>query len=229
MTHPDATLLDAVRFDERGLVPAVAQDALTGEVRMVAFMSREALALTLSTGVTHFYSRSRHRLWKKGEESGNTLAACRVFIDCDGDCVLVMVEPAGPTCHTGAPSCFWREAAGESWREAARPLPEASALAATVASRREETTARPSYTKSLFDAGAGRIGEKLREEADELARAIAGESAARVASEAADVMYHLLVGVASRAVTWRDVLTELSRRTGRSGLEEKAARPKKVT
>ncbi len=217
--------LDAVRFDTNGLVPAVAQDVLSGEVRMVAFMSREALALTLSTGVAHFHSRSRGRLWKKGETSGNTLAVTRVLLDCDGDCVLLMVDPAGPTCHTGAPSCFTRTATADGWTEAEAPHAAASELFATIeARRRAPAGAKPSYTRSLLDAGAARIGEKLREEADELARAVAGESAARVASEAGDVVYHLMVGLALREVSWRDVLRELARRAGRSGLEEKASR-----
>jgi phosphoribosyl-ATP pyrophosphohydrolase/phosphoribosyl-AMP cyclohydrolase len=226
MTGADADpRLDAVRFDEKGLVPAVAQDALTGEVRMVAFMSREALALTLSTGVAHFHSRSRGRLWKKGESSGHTLAVGRVLLDCDGDCVLLQVDPAGPTCHTGAPSCFTRAASDGGWVEVEAPHTAAGELAATIEARRvAPADARPSYTRSLLDAGAGRIGEKLREEADELARALAGEGAARVAAEAADVAYHLMVGLALRGVGWRDVLRELARRAGRSGLDEKASR-----
>ncbi len=221
----DDPRLDAVRFDEKGLVSAVAQDALTGEIRMAAFMSREALALTLATGVAHFHSRSRGRLWKKGESSGNTLAVRRVLLDCDGDCVLLQVDPAGPTCHTGAPSCFTRAATDDGWVEITAPHAAACELSATVEARRDAPAdAKPSYTRTLLDAGAGRIGEKLREEADELARATAHESDARVASEAADVVYHLMVALASRRVPWRDVLRELARRAGRSGLDEKAAR-----
>ncbi len=224
-TAADDPRLAAVRFDDAGLVPAVAQDAATGEVRMVAFMSREALALTLATGVAHFHSRSRGRLWKKGESSGHTLAVRRVLLDCDGDCVLLLVDPAGPTCHTGAPSCFTRAADGEGWVTVDAPHPAASELFATLEARRDASAdARPSYTRSLLEAGAGRIGEKLREEADELARAAAGESDARVAAESADVIYHLMVALVSRRVPWRAVLGELARRAGRSGLEEKAAR-----
>ncbi len=220
----EASVLDAVRFDDRGLVPAVAQDALTGEVRMVAFMSREALALTLSTGVAHFYSRSRSALWKKGESSGNTLSVVRVLLDCDGDCVLVMVNPAGPTCHTGAPSCFSREAREGAWSPVDAPHAAASELAATIEARARDASAQRSYTRTLLEGGADAIGAKLREEADELARATASESASRVASESADVLYHLMVALVSRGVSWRDVLAELARRSGRSGLDEKASR-----
>ncbi len=226
MTDSNAAgaLLDAVRFDAQGLAPAVVQDALTGEVRMVAFMSREALSLTLSTGVAHFWSRSRGSLWRKGESSGNTLAVRRVLLDCDGDCVLVLAEPAGPTCHTGAPSCFTREARAGAWEAVEAPHTAASELFATVEARRDADGGGRSYTRQLLDAGAARIGEKLREEADELARATAGESDERVASEAADVVYHLMVALASRRVPWRAVLAALAKRAGRSGLDEKAAR-----
>ncbi len=217
-------LLSAVRFDDHGLVPAVAQDALTGEVRMAAFMSREALSLTLSTGVVHFHSRSRNALWKKGETSGNTLAVRRVLLDCDGDCVLVLVEPAGPTCHTGAASCFSREATPEGWAPVAAPHAAASELSATIEARRDAGPSQRSYTRALLDGGPDAIGAKLREEADELARAVKGESFERVASEAADVIYHLMVALASRGVPWRAALAEIARRAGRSGLDEKAAR-----
>jgi phosphoribosyl-ATP pyrophosphohydrolase/phosphoribosyl-AMP cyclohydrolase len=218
-------LMESVKFDGAGLVPAVAQDHLTGEVRMVAFMSREALSLTLATGVAHFHSRSRGKLWKKGETSGHTLSVRRAFLDCDGDCILLHVDAAGPTCHTGAPSCFTRAAGEEDWREVPAPDVAVAELEAVVTARRDDPAAAGrSYTRALLDGGAEKIGAKLREEADELARAVAGESAERVAAEAADVIYHLVVAVASRGVAWRTVLAELARRSGTSGLVEKASR-----
>jgi phosphoribosyl-ATP pyrophosphohydrolase/phosphoribosyl-AMP cyclohydrolase len=225
MTPPaEDPRLAAVRFDGHGLVPAVAQDAMTGEVRMVAFMSREALARTLETGIAHFHSRSRNRLWKKGEASGHTLAVARVLLDCDGDCVLLQVDPAGPTCHTGAPSCFTRVATADGWTAVTAASPVASELFTTLEARRDIAEVKPSYTRALLAAGTDRIGNKLREEADELARATAGESDARVVSEAADVIYHLMVALVARRLDWRAVLCELARRAGRSGLDEKAAR-----
>lgn len=218
-------LLRAVTFDAHGLVPAIAQDALTGEVRMLAHMNREALAQTVRTGVATFWSRSRSALWVKGETSGHTLSVKEVLLDCDGDCVLLRVEPMGPTCHTGAPSCFSRLWGREGWSEGARPLAEVDGLWATLDARRgEAASAGRSYTRQLLDAGALRIGEKLREEADELARAIAGEPDDRVAAEAADVLFHALVALVSRGVTWREVLAVLARRRGVSGLAEKASR-----
>ncbi|MDB4932273.1 MAG: hisIE [Myxococcaceae bacterium] len=224
-TTDPAELLRAVTFDARGLVPAIAQDALTGEVRMLAYMDRDALEATVRTGLATFWSRSRGAPWVKGETSGHTLGVVEVLLDCDGDCVLLRVEPAGPTCHTGAPSCFSRAWRGERWTDGARPLAEVDALWATLDARRREPEASGrSYTRQLLDAGARRIGEKLREEADELARAVEGEGDDRVAAEAADVVFHALVGLVSRAVPWRAVLATLAKRRGVSGLAEKASR-----
>jgi phosphoribosyl-ATP pyrophosphohydrolase/phosphoribosyl-AMP cyclohydrolase len=224
-----AALLGELKLDSNGLVPVVAQDALTGEVRMLAYANREALELSLATGVAHFYSRSRDALWKKGETSGNELAVRAAFLDCDGDAVVLLVEPAGPTCHTGAPSCFFRPLDGtaiapELRGPAPRPLAMLERLESVIETRAKGVGAERSYTRRLLEGGAAAIGAKLREEADELARAVAGESDARVASEAADVVFHLLVALRSRAVPWRAVLSELARRFGQSGLDEKAAR-----
>ncbi|MBL8677856.1 MAG: bifunctional phosphoribosyl-AMP cyclohydrolase/phosphoribosyl-ATP diphosphatase HisIE [Myxococcales bacterium] len=215
--------LDAVKFDEKGLVVVLALDVLTGEPRMVAWANREALARTASTGEAHFYSRSRGALWRKGESSGHVLAVRSMYLDCDGDAVLVMVEPAGPSCHTGAPSCFFRVRDGGAWRERARPLAMMERLEAALEARASGEGER-SYTRSLLLAGAAKIGAKLREEAGELAAAIESESDERVASEAADVIYHLCVGLLSRKVSWRAVLVELARRFGTSGIDEKQRR-----
>lgn len=218
-------LLRAVTFDAQGLVPAIAQDALTGEVRMLAYMNREALEQTVRTGVATFWSRSRSALWVKGETSGHTLAVQEVLLDCDGDCVLLQVDPRGPTCHTGAPSCFFRAWSARGWSEGARPLAEVDSLWTTLDARRGDPAASGrSYTRQLLDAGVRRIGEKLREEAGELARAIDGETDDRVASEAADVVFHALVALVSRGVPWRAVLAVLAKRRGVSGLVEKASR-----
>lgn len=224
MSAPDE-LLTAVAFDAQGLVPAIAQDALTGEVRMLAYMNREALAETARTGLATFWSRSRSELWVKGATSGNALRVREILLDCDGDGVLLMVDPEGPSCHTGAPSCFFRRWDGARWEDGARPLPELDALWETLdARRRDAGAAGRSYTRQLLDAGARRIGDKLREEADELARAVAAEDDDRVASEAADLAFHALVALVSRGVRWRAVLAALAKRRGVSGLAEKASR-----
>ena len=190
---------DRLRPDDRGLVTAVAQDRLTGEVRMVAWMSREALARTVETGLATFFSRSRGRLWTKGEESGHVLRVRDIVADCDADTLLLLVDPEGPSCHTGATTCFFRP--GAAAREGLPAVPALSALEREIDARRASTAER-SYTRALLDGGAAKIGAKLREEADELARAIDAEPKERVASEAADVVYHLLVGLASRGVAW---------------------------
>lgn len=213
-------------FDDRGLVPAVCQDALTGEVRMVAWMNREALARTLESGLATFFSRSRGRLWQKGEESGHVLRVTRVVADCDGDTLLVLVRPEGPSCHTGRPSCFFRGvgAGGALEEQPVEPAPFLLELEAVLV-RRQASTAESSYTRSLLDGGAARIAAKLDEEAGELGRALASESDERVASEAADLLYHTLVGLRLRGVELRRVLELLAARSGTSGHAEKAARP----
>jgi phosphoribosyl-ATP pyrophosphohydrolase/phosphoribosyl-AMP cyclohydrolase len=158
------------------------------------------------------------------------LALRDAFLDCDGDAILLLVEPSGPTCHTGAESCFFRAATGaassggrDEHAPGARPHAFASKLEATLVGRANASSAT-SYTRRLLDEGAGKIGEKIREEADELARAIANEPADRVVSEAADMVYHVLVGLISRSVAWRAVLGELATRFGVGGLVEKARR-----
>jgi phosphoribosyl-ATP pyrophosphohydrolase/phosphoribosyl-AMP cyclohydrolase len=211
--------LSALKLDSAGLVTVVAIDRHTGEVRMLAHASREALERTLAEKTAWFFSRSRSRLWKKGEESGNVLAVSEVLLDCDADAVVYLVEPTGPSCHTGAESCFFQSTAGT----AQRPLPTLFRLE-TVLAERARSSGERSYTKSLLDAGAPKIGAKIREEADEVARAIEGESDDRVVSEAADVVYHLLVGLLHRGVPLRRVAAELFRRFGTSGHVEKASR-----
>jgi phosphoribosyl-ATP pyrophosphohydrolase/phosphoribosyl-AMP cyclohydrolase len=212
-------------YDGVGLITAVAQDRLTGQVRMVAWMNQDALRRTIETGRATFYSRSRKALWEKGETSGNALLVSSVYADCDADTLLLLVDPEGPSCHTGRPTCFFRRVAKDG--ELVDQPREASAflweLEAEIANR-AESVAEKSYTKALLDGGAPKIGGKIREEADELARALEAESEDRVASEAADVMYHLLVGLRLRGVPLRRVIEVLAGRAGVSGLDEKKAR-----
>ena len=193
-----------IAFDERGLAPCVVQDASTGEVLTLAYVNAEALARTLETGEMHFWSRSRDELWHKGETSGNVQRVRELRLDCDSDAVLALVEPSGPACHTGERTCFHRALSGHTEQVAHEALPE---LERTLAKRRRE---RPegSYTVLLLDEPE-RIGVKLREEADEAARAVAGESDERVAEEAADVLYHLEVALLSRDIPLARALTVL--------------------
>jgi len=185
-------------YDERGLVPCVVQDWNTGEVLMLAYMNDQALRRTRETGELHLYSRSREELWHKGATSGNVQTVKALRIDCDGDTVLALVEPAGPACHTGERTCFHR---GEL--EPAAPGEMLPTLERTID---ERALARPpgSYTVELLEAPA-RAGEKVLEEAEEVTRAAREESDERVDEEAADVIYHLLVLLRSRGRRLADV------------------------
>jgi phosphoribosyl-ATP pyrophosphohydrolase/phosphoribosyl-AMP cyclohydrolase len=174
-----------VAYDERGLVPCIVQDWATGEVLMLAYMSAQALTRTRETGELHLHSRSRDELWHKGATSGNVQAVKALRLDCDGDTVLALVEPAGPACHTGERTCFHR---GEL---AAAPSEVLPGLERTISERARERPAG-SYTIELLDQPE-LVGAKVMEEAEEVARAARDESDERVDEEAADVIYHLLV------------------------------------
>jgi len=197
--------MQEISFDEQGLVPCVVQDWRTGEVLTLAYMNAEALERTRETGETHFWSRSRQELWHKGETSGNVQRVRELRFDCDLDAVLALVEPAGPACHTGERTCFHNGDLEPPAAHEALPV-----LERTVESRREE---RPegSYTAELL-ADPARIGAKVREEADEAARAADGESDQRLREEAADVLYHLTVLMASRGLRLADAYEELNGR-----------------
>jgi phosphoribosyl-AMP cyclohydrolase / phosphoribosyl-ATP pyrophosphohydrolase len=186
-----------VKFDDRGLVVCVVQDWRSGEVLTVAYMSAESLALTRETGQVHFWSRSREEIWHKGETSGHFLHLRGIRYDCDADALLALVEPAGPACHTGERTCFYR---GDL--EPAAPYEVLPALERTISARAGE---RPegSYTAQLL-ADPPHIGAKVQEEAEEVARAAREESDERVAEEAADVIYHLSVLLASRGLSLAD-------------------------
>ncbi len=210
-------------WDSRGLLPVVVQDRLSGEIRMLAYANVEALRLTQETGLATFWSRSRSEIWVKGKTSGHEIRVSRVLLDCDADALIYEGEPVGPSCHTGAQSCFFRALDGDAPAEGAEAQTTLARLEA-VLDARKAATAETSYTKSLYDLGAAKIGDKVREEADELARALADETDERVVSEAADVVFHVLLALRSRGVSFRDVLAVLEARTGKSGHAEKASR-----
>ena len=199
--------MDAIAYDDRGLVPCVVQDWSTGEVLTLAYMNAEALERTEATGEMHFWSRSRDELWHKGATSGHTQAVRELRYDCDADAILALVEPSGPACHTGERTCFHN-----GQLEPAAPHEALPALERTVEERKD---ARPagSYTAELL-ADPVRIGEKIREEAEEVARAAREESDERVAEEAADVLYHLAVLLRSRGRTLADASEVLHGRRG---------------
>lgn len=217
-----------LKFDEQGLIPAIVQDAGTGQVLMLAYMNTEALAKTLASGETWFWSRSRQTLWHKGATSGNVQAVQEIRYDCDADALLVSVQPAGPACHTGQASCFYRRLTDDP--ESIRPPVQATApispapfplvgeepftldaLFQVIQDRRQNPTPG-SYTASLFEAGIARISQKVGEEAAEVLVAALAQEDRRVVEEVADLAYHTLVLLAARGLTPSDITAELARR-----------------
>jgi phosphoribosyl-ATP pyrophosphohydrolase/phosphoribosyl-AMP cyclohydrolase len=204
----------AVRFGADGLVPVVAQERRSGDVLMLAYADRDALARTLSTGEAHYYSRSRRGPWRKGETSGHVQRVVEVRLDCDGDAVLYRVDQTGPACHTGERTCFssvlveGEPAAVPGTDPGGHPL---SRLATTIERRSRE---RPdgSYTVKLLDRGIAKIAQKVGEEAVETVVAATAEDETRLAAETADLLYHLLVLLQARGVPLQQVWAELERR-----------------
>jgi phosphoribosyl-AMP cyclohydrolase / phosphoribosyl-ATP pyrophosphohydrolase len=211
--------LSAVKFGADGLVPVVTQESRSGDVLMLAYANREALDRTLSTGLAHYFSRSRGRLWQKGETSAHVQRVIEVRLDCDGDAVLYRVEQSGPACHTGKRTCFstvisgaaGQQGGGEAGTDEDPGGHILNRLARTVSSR---AALRPegSYTSQLLTAGLGRVSQKLGEEAVEVVVAANSENEERLASEAADLLYHLLVLLQARGVAFDSVLEELEKR-----------------
>ncbi len=193
-----------------GLIPAIVQDAGDGTILMLGYMNREALDRTLASGRVTFYSRSRNRLWEKGETSGHTLALRSITADCDGDALLVHAVPAGPTCHTGSRSCF----AGAGDEVGTPGLGVALTRLARIISRRDEARPTGSYTTELLGAGTLRIAKKVAEEGAETALAAVAEPD-RIAAESVDLLYHLLVLWQAAGVDTSDIAAELTARGGR--------------
>lgn len=211
------------KFDAAGLVPCIVQDADRGAVLMMAWMNAEALQLTRATGIVHFWSRSRQQLWKKGETSGNTLALVELRGDCDHDCLLARVRPAGPACHTGAAACFFDRDDG-THDDGIGAVTVLARLDATLRARRDASTAEVSYTKSLLAAGVPKIVTKIVEEAGELNAELLTGTDAKVVHEAADLLFHMMVGLTARGIPFASIEAELARREGTSGHTEKASR-----
>ena len=216
---------------DTGLVPAIVQDRADGRVLMLAWVDREALAATLATGEVHFHSRSRDRLWRKGETSGNVLRLVSIELDCDGDALLLGVDPAGPTCHRGTRSCFSRDEAGGTLQSPSQGFAWLETLWATIASRASERPAG-SYTTSLIEGGVDAAGRKVTEEATEVLLAAKDDAFAEAAGwpradartalhgEAADLLFHTLVLLAERGVEPAVVIEVLR---GRHGQQARAA------
>ncbi|HEU5197052.1 MAG TPA: bifunctional phosphoribosyl-AMP cyclohydrolase/phosphoribosyl-ATP diphosphatase HisIE [Methylomirabilota bacterium] len=212
---------EALTYDAQGLIPAVVQEAETGEVLMVAWMNRAAVTQTLQTGLTHFWSRSRQAPWRKGETSGHSQHVQGVYADCDADTLLVQVHQDGVACHTGARSCFYTALqGGEEGNPARVPLPHNTGPAGNMLDRIErivaERKAAPpagSYVAALLAKGEAAVCRKIGEEAVEVVTAaLGGEGDRRVVEEVADLWFHTLVLLGERSIPLRDVLEELARR-----------------
>jgi phosphoribosyl-ATP pyrophosphohydrolase/phosphoribosyl-AMP cyclohydrolase len=219
------------RPNAQGLLPCVTQDLRTRAVLMLAWVSKEALAHALTTGNATYFSRSRNVLWEKGATSGHTQRLIHVRLDCDGDTLCYLVEARLPACHEGTDTCFSYRRIGNGWhREPVvvdrEDAPHVMEELDTVldARARQPAAAKPSYTRSLLDAGLPKQAAKIREESEELLEALDHETDARVVAETADLLYHVAVALKGRGLSFRAVFEELERRFGVSGLDEKAAR-----
>jgi len=200
-----------MNYDDNGLIPAIVQHARSGEVLMLGYMNEESLRLTSESGMVTFWSRSRRALWRKGETSGNTLQVVAIRQDCDGDALLVLAEPAGPTCHTGERSCFHRDLDGQPAGESAPPAAALARLADTIRARRDAAP-DSSYTAKLLHGGVDRIGKKIGEEAAEVIIAAKNRSDAELSYELADLLYHSLVLLESQGLAPEAIWRELERR-----------------
>ena len=224
LTMADTKRLSEIKFDDKGLVPAVAQEATTGEVLMVAWMNKAAVEKTLGTGKAHYWSRSRGELWQKGETSGNVQDVREVLYDCDGDTLLLKVDQTGVACHTGERNCFFKRLDTGSGKSA-----DAGVIGEVfkVISERKGADPEESYVASLYEKGLSKILEKVTEESGELVEAAREGDRGEVVREAADLIFHLLVTLAHKDIEASEVFGELRRRFGTSGLKEKASRKNK--
>ena len=206
--------LDEIKFDERGLIPAIVQNAETREVLMLAYMNEESLARTIQTKQTWFWSRSRQELWHKGATSGNTQQVVSLALDCDADAIVVLVKPAGPACHTGSISCF------DTTEGHAADLGSLLSRLYQLIQHRERERPAGSYTTYLFDEGIDKILKKLGEESAETIIAAKNDDSERLIAEVSDLIYHLLVLLVARGVSLEEIGNELSQRRQSGGMRE---------
>jgi phosphoribosyl-AMP cyclohydrolase / phosphoribosyl-ATP pyrophosphohydrolase len=212
-----------LKFDDQGLLPAVIQDWLDGTVLMLGYMNQEALSRTVTTKSVHFWSRSRRKLWEKGETSGHKLQVKDLFIDCDRDTILVKAHPIGPTCHTGERACFFSrfeegsEAAGGKSAEAHGGILD-SVL--RIIATRKASPQPGSYTTKLFEGGHDKILKKVAEEAGEVLIAAKGGKREEIVYEVADLLFHTLMVLGYHDLSLHEVYDELGSRYGKSGLRQ---------
>ena len=208
------SILDGLKFDSNGLIPAIIRDDSSGEVLMMAYMNRESLEKTLDTGYTWFYSRSRKEFWNKGATSGNTQKVLDVSYDCDADCLLIQVEQKGVACHTGEKSCFYNKIIAAEKEAGSEPenLGETLKAVYEVILDRQQKRPEKSYTTYLFDKGQDKILKKIGEEAAEIIIASKSDNKEEVIYECGDFIYHMLVLLANHGLTLDDLAKELNKR-----------------
>ncbi len=207
-------ILNTLKYDANGLIPAVIQNIETNEVLMVAYMNADTIKATLDTGRATFWSRSRQEVWVKGETSGNYMYVKEIRVDCDCDCLILLVNPAGPACHTGNRSCFFRKLEDgklvEDINEPSRP--DIFAREQAVVLDRKLHPEEGSYTNYLFDKGEDKILKKVGEEAAEVVIAGKNRSKEEISYEVADLIYHMTVMLVDNGMTWDDIYKEMERR-----------------
>lgn len=223
-------MVDSINWEKNPLIAAVAQDSTSKEVLMLAWMDKEALDLTLSTGFAHYFSRSKQRIWKKGESSGHTQKIVDIRLDCDSDAIVMLIEQEGVACHTGRKSCFYQDL--KTGEESSQPEVDVSEVYSIVnrvyetIQSRKMASAESSYVAKLMNKGENSILKKIVEEAGEFSFAVKDNDEGEMVYEAADLLFHTLVALSYKNITPDRVRQELARREGLSGIEEKNRRKK---
>ncbi|NLK20508.1 MAG: bifunctional phosphoribosyl-AMP cyclohydrolase/phosphoribosyl-ATP diphosphatase HisIE [Epulopiscium sp.] len=204
-----------LKFDDRGLIPAIAQDAATKEVLMMAYMNKESLKKTIETGRVHYYSRSRQSLWLKGETSGNFQMVKNIYFDCDLDTILVQIEQIGVACHTGKPSCFYQHLCDNELKEKGENMMDKFEILQQVydiIADRRDNPKEGSYTNYLFDKGIDKMLKKVGEESSEVIIASKNNDKGEITYEMSDLLYHMMVVMVQTGVQWEDLCNELKKR-----------------
>jgi len=209
--HVKEDFVNTLRFDDKGLIPVITQDAATRQVLMLAYANEEAVQKTIETGLVHYFSRSRNALWLKGETSGHFQHVTDIRFDCDMDALLILVRQEGAACHTGEKSCFYRSACPEGTVDPSGETDRLKILYNTILHRRDNPV-EGSYTNYLFEKGIDKMLKKIGEESAEVIIAAKNNSPDELRYEAADLMYHLSVVLAEAGLTWDDIYQELRNR-----------------
>ena len=209
------SIINKIKFSENGLVPVIAQDEKNGEVLMFAFANRESVDLTVSTGYAHFWSRTRKKLWKKGETSGNVLLIKNILIDCDEDCLVYLVTPNGPACHTGEATCFHRDINNQLELATRINSNIPNKVYEVIRARKKDPDNQSSYTSSLFREGLKKILEKVDEESKEFIEASEDGDKEKIIYECTDLLFHMMVAIAEQDIEPSDIYRELYKRFGK--------------